>query len=183
MRQFGYGSSSGLDEKIQQEVNTLMDVYRKKEQSPINPRDHMNRAMANLIFSILINESYQYDSAKLQEKLDIIAKWQGTVAEANILDLFPVLRFIPFKPIKRLREVGKEMKAIYGREVELHKKTYREECLRDVIDVYLKEKGLDFDSQRLIGLFVGFAGKALIVSNETFVVLFCFINQIGFNPC
>ena len=162
MRQFGYGTMSGLDDKVQQEINTLINIYQKKEQSPFNPRDHLNRAMANLIFSILINESYRYDSKELQDKLDIIALWQGTVAEANILDLFPVLRFLPFKPIENLKRVAVQMKALYGKEVESHKSTYNAESIRDVIDVFLKEKGLDYDAQRLIGLFVGFAGKTLL---------------------
>ena len=104
MRQFGYGSV-GLDDKIHEEISTLMSTYTKMEEEAFNPRDHLGRAMANLIFSILINETYDYNSEALQEKLDVIAEWQGTVARANILDIFPVLRFVPFRPLKELKKV------------------------------------------------------------------------------
>ena len=56
-------------------------------------------------------------------------------------------------------QVGQRMKALFGRHVQQHKDTYEEGHLRDVIDVYLKERGLNYDSEKLIGLFASVVGK------------------------
>ena len=55
MRQFGY-TSSALEDKLRTEINHLVSEYTKQQKSPLDPRKHMSKAMANVIFSILINK-------------------------------------------------------------------------------------------------------------------------------
>ena len=48
---------------------------------------------------------------------------------------------------------------VYGHLVEEHKQTFDADSKRDVIDEYLQEYGVTYDSECLIGLFFSFVGK------------------------
>ena len=170
MREFGYGSDS-LDGKISEEIETLLDDYKHKGATPFDPRDSMPKMMANLIFSILINERYEYNDQELATKLGLIREWQERVGEANLLDIFPLLRFLPWKPLRKLREVRHRIVAMYRQHVRDHKATFEDSYSRDVIDVYLRERGRDYDEDRLIGLFFSFAGDAVDSLPEVMVWL------------
>ena len=176
LRQFGFGSSA-LEEKITEEIETLLDEYRasSRRQLPLDPRKHMPKTMANLIFSILINERYDYDDKKLAEKLRLIAQWQERVGEANMLDFFPWLRYFPWKPLQKLKQARNDIVPMYRKHVLEHKDTFDSSLCRDVIDVYLKEKGVHYDEDRLIGLFFSLTGDAVDSLPEVMTWLILFV--------
>ena len=55
MKQFGYASGT-LEEKLTEEIKCLLDELGQLAASPVDPRQVMSKAMANVIFSILINK-------------------------------------------------------------------------------------------------------------------------------
>ena len=56
---------------------------------------------------------------------------------------------------------------MYSVFVEEHKRTFDAGNIRDVIDVYLQEYGLDYDSDKLIGLFFSVVGMFLYAYERT----------------
>ena len=176
LRKFGFGSGS-LEDKMKNELNTLLDIYRNQDGKPFDPREYLPKTLANLVFSILINESYSYDSSELNKKLSLIQRWQEQVGEANILDIFPVLRFFPWAPMKRLKLIRDEITAEFRKHVEEHKETFNPEYLRDVIDVYLKERGKEYDTEKLVGTFFSFTGDATDSLPESIVWILLYITS------
>ena len=172
-RLFGFGSSN-LDNKIEEEISRLTASYHDYDGWPFDPREHMSKAMANLIFSIMVNESYDFGDPLLAEKIRLIRQWQESVGGANILDLFPILRFIPrWRPLRELRQAKEDIFAIYRKHVDEHIRTFDPNHCRDIIDVYLKERGIDFDKEKIIGLFFSVTGNALIKWLELILKCHC----------
>lgn len=176
LRKFGYGSGT-FHEKISTEIDSLMEIYATSanENTPLDPRTHMPKTMANLIFSILIDERYEYNDKELLEKLNLVAKWQAHVGEANLLDVFPLLRFLPWEPMKKLKRVRDEIVAMYRRHVVEHKQTFDSSNSRDIVDIYLKERGLNYDEDRIIGMFFSFAGDAVDSLPEVMVWIVLYV--------
>ena len=135
----------------------------------VDMRQFLPNMMANVTFSILINESYECEDPELLSKLELIRKWQKGVAAANPLDLFPWLRFLPWPPLKRLRTVKEEITAMYGAHVREHKATFDENNLRDMVDVYIKEKGIDCNDDEIVGMFFSIVGDSIDSLSEAMV--------------
>jgi len=66
-----------------------------------------------------------------------------TIASGSVVDVFPWLRFFPFKSIQSLKEVCKERDELVGRIYRKHVKANRVENPRDLTDALLKAKKQD----------------------------------------
>lgn len=92
----------------------------------------------------------------------MIHEWQNKVGAANLLDIFPALRFLPsWKPMQELKAVKADIYAVYADFVNEHKQNFDQNSINDVIDVYLQEYGLECDNDILIGLFFSVVGWSI----------------------
>ena len=58
---------------------------------------------------------YNHNDSEFDKILELIHNWQNKVGAANLLDIFPALRFIPkWKPLAELKQAKQEIVEVYG---------------------------------------------------------------------
>jgi len=153
LRAFGFGTKKS-ESMIQLEVKDIITFITDQKGNDFDIQKPLERALANVICSILYSQRYEIDDEEFRELMNILDE----MFDNMIMD-FMTLQMVPrwirklfyqsrqqraCKPFKRLK------KLLLGK-IEEHKKTYDENSPpRDFIDMYIHEsQELDLDDDKL----------------------------------
>ncbi|XP_033014441.1 cytochrome P450 2G1-like isoform X1 [Lacerta agilis] len=138
LRNFGMGKRS-IEERIKEEIEFLMEEFRKTQGSPVNPTFLLRRSVSNIICSVVFGERFQYDDQEFQTLLNLIQENLRRVDTVwvQLYGLFPqVLKHLP-GPHNRLFENYEEQKKFAARMVRKHEDNLDPASPRDYIDTFL----------------------------------------------
>ncbi|XP_069830123.1 cytochrome P450 2K6-like [Dendropsophus ebraccatus] len=97
LRDFGMGKRT-LEDQINEEANSLVETFKSYKGQPFENEMIMNAAVGNIIVSIILGHRFDYNDAKLQRLLTIVADNMriGGSPMAFLYNAFPsLMRWIP----------------------------------------------------------------------------------------
>jgi len=119
-------------------VNELCDKFHSTKGNPFCPQDLVFRSCGNCQSSLVFGHENKLDDWEVDALIkagQILAK---SIAAANLIDTFPILKYFPFEAIKKARRAGEVRDEIFKRKFEEHVSTLQSDNMRDLIDAMLK---------------------------------------------
>ncbi|XP_006980354.2 cytochrome P450 2D3-like [Peromyscus maniculatus bairdii] len=140
MRNFGLGKKS-LEQWVTDEAGYLCDALAEKAGQPLNPSHLLNKAVCNVITSLIYARRFEYGDPQFTELLKILEENMGenTGLFPEILNTFPILLRIPGL-VDKVFPGQKTFMAMVDNLVNEHRKT-RDPAQppRDLTDAFLAE--------------------------------------------
>ena len=129
-----------LEKTITTEIEEVSRRFEMTEGRPHNPRDILSLGVMNIICGIVFGKRYDLNDPEFHKVVEFNNVFVKSLAPENVVDAFPLLRFLPFEEqnIKRLRVAVKERDAILQRIYEEHLDTFEEGDIRDLTDALIK---------------------------------------------
>ncbi|KAM5174511.1 cytochrome P450 2D14-like [Callospermophilus lateralis] len=99
MRNFGLGKKS-LEQWVTEEASCLCTAFAKKAGCPFSPKTLLNRAVCNVISSLIYASRFEYDDQRMTKILDIMEDMlkEEFALVPMVLNVVPVLLRIPGLP-------------------------------------------------------------------------------------
>ncbi|KAG8552925.1 hypothetical protein GDO81_003161 [Engystomops pustulosus] len=170
MRDFGFGKRT-TEDRIQEEIPYLIEVFRESNESFIDPRQSLFRALCNIVISILFGYRCEYEDEDMATVLSCIYE---------IYEMFPgVMRYIP-GPHQRFFKSFQKMEQYVRERVKINKKSLDPNNPRDFVDAFLikmeKEKvnpNSEYTMKNLMAstIQIFFAGVATVSTTTTYSLL------------
>ncbi|XP_069799499.1 cytochrome P450 2G1-like [Dendropsophus ebraccatus] len=138
LRNFGMGKRS-IEERIQEEVQHLLDMFRETNGSLFSPAFFIRRSISNVICSVLFGRRYEYTDPKLQTLLDLVAENLRRVDNiwVQLYNFIPsILSYFP-GPHHKLTENYQAQLDYAEAIVREHEATLDPNAPRDYIDAFL----------------------------------------------
>ncbi|XP_069799561.1 cytochrome P450 2F2-like [Dendropsophus ebraccatus] len=178
---FGVGKTS-FEERIRQEARYLTDVLRKSNASPIDPSYHLQRAVSNVICSVVFGNRFEYENGHFQ-KLMLCVQDNFRIMSTRwglIHNIFPdVTRYLP-GPHRKIGENFALMTDFIKKKMENNMKTLDIHNPRDFIDCFLikiekegKNKAIFYNPNTLVmsALVLFFGGTETVSSTLRYTLL------------
>ena len=119
-------------------VDELCNRFSSFNGEPFFSRDLVFKSCANCLSSLVFGHENKLDDWEVDALIkagQILAK---SIAAANLIDTFPILKYIPFEAIKKAKRAGAVRDEIFKRKFEEHLSTFQSDNIRDIIDAMLK---------------------------------------------
>ena len=146
-RSFGENRAK-VDGKILSEMENLQSIFNAQDKIPIDISQALKLATANITSFIMFNNNYTHDDAKLIKLVNLIDKWFDSFNACMSLQLplhLPkwTCRFYFHKTHKDFEQKTQHLREYLYEEIKRHEETFDSDNLRDVTDVYLKNRDID----------------------------------------
>ncbi|XP_046583890.1 cytochrome P450 2C15-like [Haliotis rubra] len=140
LREFGFGRSI-LEEKIQQELNTLLEAFEEEGSEEFDCKRPIHNATSNIVADLCFGKHYEYNDPRFVKLLDAVEDIFSIMGTSNILDVFPAVRYLPgdFFNYKRLVKNIKVLDDEVGRLVEDRVNNYDGDNVEDFATAFIKE--------------------------------------------
>ncbi|XP_068106949.1 cytochrome P450 2G1-like [Hyperolius riggenbachi] len=137
-RNFGMGKRS-IEERIQEEVQFLIEELRNLRQSPVNPTNILLQSMSNVACSVLFGQRFDYKDLKflkIVQNFNEAFRLMGSTW-GQLHDLMPeILDYIP-GPHQNIDTILHEQLEYVSERVKLNQETLDPSNPRDYIDCFL----------------------------------------------
>ena len=114
LRDFGMGKHS-LEHKIHEELQFFTEEVKKKDGQAFDITFLMNKAISNIICSIVFGERYDYEDAYFNEMIELLHLTVKNAIRAVLTNRIPLIRYLPGDPtrVSRNSELSIEIYLIY----------------------------------------------------------------------
>lgn len=112
--------------------------FQSLDGKPFYPHDLVFNSLANCLSSLIFGEEHKLDDCEIKKLVNATHVFRDSLGAANLLDTFPVLKYIPFNIIKKAKRAGEIRDEIFERKFGEHVSTYQEDNIRDLMDAMLK---------------------------------------------
>ncbi|XP_060045054.1 cytochrome P450 2D14-like [Erinaceus europaeus] len=139
MRNFGLGKKS-LEQWVTEEASCLCAAFAAQDGSPFRPKELLNKAVSNVISSLIYARRFEYDDPQLTQMLDLmdtILKEESSLFRA-VLNEVPVLLKIPGL-VDKIFSSHKALMAILDQLINENRVTRDPDQPRDLTDAFLDE--------------------------------------------
>ena len=165
LRSYGFGTATG-EGRILDQIDNMAAVIRKNGSHPMNPDAICTKAATCVIFGIIMGKSFGYDDPELKHIMDVIEEWMKMFTEIELvtLDNYPAWLsslLIPGYKKKVYKRTQAYMDVLL-KYIEPHIQEFHPANPRDVVDGYLKERGVDqFESKQMAANVLAFTADAV----------------------
>ncbi|XP_063793790.1 cytochrome P450 2F2-like [Pseudophryne corroboree] len=135
---FGMGKRS-IEERIKEEAEYLIDMLRKTNGSPINPKHQLHCSVSNIICSVLFGKRFDYQDKDFHSLMHCLQDTFGIMSNpwGLIYNIYPnLMRYMP-GPHKQLTKNFTFITDYIRKRVEKNMKTLDRNNPRDYIDCFL----------------------------------------------
>ncbi|XP_075043045.1 cytochrome P450 2G1-like [Mixophyes fleayi] len=138
LRDFGLGKRS-IEVRIQEEICCLLAEFKKTQESFIDARQYISRAVGNIILSIIFGTRYEYEDKDIHAIVSYIYETFVIISSAwgQVYEMFPgLMRFIPGRHQDICHLLNKLNQYVDNR-VQMNLKTLDPNNPRDYVDAFL----------------------------------------------
>ena len=122
------------------EFDLLLKRIRSKDGEPHDITKDIRLAVMNVICALVFGSRYELNDPEFSRFVEMTNGIAKMVASGSVVDVFPWLRFLPFRSMKTLRNSCEERDELIGRIFREHVKANRVQNPRDLTDAMLKAK-------------------------------------------
>ncbi|XP_034401377.1 cytochrome P450 2U1 [Cyclopterus lumpus] len=144
LRNFGLGKLS-LEPCIQQGLATLktelLQLSEKSAATGLNLAPLISNAVSNVICSLILGQRFHHEDPEFRNMLGLMDRGLEICVNspAVLINIFPLLYYLPFGVFKELRQVEEDITAFLKRIIVKHRETLDPDHPRDLVDMYLME--------------------------------------------
>lgn len=144
LRSFGLGKLS-LEPCIQEGLASIKtELLRLNKESGgvgVDPAPLISNAVSNVICSLILGQRFHHDDREFRSMLDLMVHGLEICVNspAVLINVFPLLYYLPFGVFKQLRQVEKDITVFLKRIIAKHHETLDPDNPRDLVDMYLME--------------------------------------------
>ena len=146
MRSYGFATAAG-EAKILDQIDNMAVVISKNGSKPMNPDELCRKAAACVIFAIVMGKRFSYEDEELKRLLVVIEEFFTAAADPTMVaaDLFPTWLFRRLFPgfVNKLDKTLQDYRTILLEFILPHLDEFDSNNPRDVVDGYLKERGVN----------------------------------------
>ena len=125
---------------INEEVYLLLKRVQSSNGQPHDITTEVQLAITNVICTMVFGSRYELDDPEFLKMIEITNAIIAVLGSGSIVDVFPWLKFFPFKSVQRFKKICEERDDLVGRIYWEHVKANRVEDPRDLTDTLLKAK-------------------------------------------
>lgn len=145
LRNFGLGRLS-LEPCIQQGVASVKaELLRLSEErgtaAGVDPSKLITNAVSNVICSLILGQRFHHEDPEFRTILDLMSRGLEICinSPAVLINVFPLLYYLPFGVFKELRQVERDITVFLKKIIGHHSQTLDPDDPRDLTDMYLME--------------------------------------------
>ncbi|MEQ2169066.1 hypothetical protein GOODEAATRI_021042 [Goodea atripinnis] len=144
LRNFGLGRLS-LEPCIQQGVASvkaeLLRLNEERGGSGVDPSKLISNAVSNVICSLILGQRFHHEDPEFRTILDLMSRGLEICinSSAVLINIFPLLYYLPFGVFKELRQVERDITVFLKKIIGNHGETLDPDNPRDLTDMYLME--------------------------------------------
>uniref|UniRef100_A0A8C6TNR8 Cytochrome P450, family 2, subfamily U, polypeptide 1 n=1 Tax=Neogobius melanostomus TaxID=47308 RepID=A0A8C6TNR8_9GOBI len=141
---FGLGKLS-LEPCILQGLDTintqLLHLHKERGAAGIDPAPLITNAVSNVICSMALGQRFHHEDKEFRTLLNLMARGLEICVNspAVLINVFPLLYYLPFGVFKELRQVERDITLFLKRIIKAHRESLDPENPRDLVDMYLLE--------------------------------------------
>lgn len=125
-------------------ANIKTELLRLDEESGgtgVNPAPVISNAVSNVICSLVLGHRFDHDDQEFRTLLRLMDRGLEICVNspAVLINVFPLLYYLPFGVFSELRQVERDITAFLKRFIANHRETLDPDNPRDLTDMYLME--------------------------------------------
>ena len=125
---------------ITKEVHLLLKRVQSSNGQPHDITTEVQLAIANVVCTIMFGLRYKLDDPEFLKAIEIPKAIFAMLGSGSIVDVFPWLKFFPFKSVQRFKKICEERDDLFGRIYREHVTANRVQDPQDLTDTLLKAK-------------------------------------------
>uniref|UniRef100_A0A4W6CI85 Cytochrome P450, family 2, subfamily U, polypeptide 1 n=1 Tax=Lates calcarifer TaxID=8187 RepID=A0A4W6CI85_LATCA len=144
LRNFGLGKVSFEPCILQGLATVKTELLRLNEESGgagVDLSPLISNAVSNVICSMVLGQRFHHEDSEFRTLLSLMDRGLEICVNspAVLINVFPLLYYLPFGVFKELRQVEGDITEFLKRIIAHHRETLDPENPRDLVDMYLKE--------------------------------------------
>lgn len=120
-------------------IENLCEIFRSFHETSFNPRDPVFTTVGGCLASMIFGEELKINESELQALIEALHIFATSLAAANLVDTFPIFKYIPIGIIKKAKRAGEYRDELFERKYQEHVATFQKDNIRSVIDAMLKD--------------------------------------------
>ena len=116
----------------------LCEMFLSQNGKPFRPDDLIFKSFGNCLSSLIFGQENKLEDWEVDMLIEAVHIFSNSLGAANLIDTFPIFKYIPFGIIKKARRAGQIRDEIFQRKFEDHVSTFQKDNIRDLIDAMLK---------------------------------------------
>jgi len=145
LKEFGFGVKSMMESRIQTEIEFFTDYAMKQNGESFNPRELVHLSTANIIMNIVFGRRRDYSLGMSELSRQVKRGFENL---DTVLDVAPILRFLPFhrNKLEEYVDSTNRMRNVLRNETEKSLEDGADDCF---VRRYIERMGPDYDSEQL----------------------------------
>ncbi|XP_035002562.1 cytochrome P450 2U1 [Hippoglossus stenolepis] len=144
LRTFGFGKLSFEPSIVQGLATIKTELLRLNEESGgagVDMAPLISNAVSNVICSMTLGQRFHHEDVEFRKLLALMDHGLEICVNspAVLINIFPLLYYLPFGVFKELRQVERDITMFLKSIIANHRETLDPENPRDLVDMYLKE--------------------------------------------
>lgn len=118
-------------------VEKLCSRFNSFHGHPFCPHDIVINSLANCLSSLIFGKELKLDDREVEMLVEAVRVFRDSLDAGNMINVFPMLKYIPFGIIRKAKRAGEIRDEIFERKFGEHISTFQKGYTRDLIDALL----------------------------------------------
>lgn len=120
-------------------IEELCSKFHSHNGEPFCARDYVFKSFGNCISNMMFGQECKLEENEVDTLVEAVHVFRMSMGAANLIDTFPIFKYIPFEIIKKATRAGKDRDEIFERKFHEHASTFQRSNIRSVLDSMLRE--------------------------------------------